>query len=257
MNNKEKVEFFRISIAQKNIEIECYNRTVFRQCRKYLSDFETPDILIKYSMEEVKAEAPVVSPIEESEESYEGVATTRFYGDIESTLVLRKIADKMLSFDTFLMHGAVVAYNNNAYMFTAPSGVGKTTRIKLWCDLLPESFVVNGDKPLIKIDDAQAIACGTPWCGKEGWNTNTMVSLRAIFLLERVADGEADSIEELTFRKAFPYLLNQVYCPKEPELMKKTLSLLKTLDGRVKIYKFRSTPTKESVKLSYETAKPE
>ena len=117
--------------------------------------------------------------------------------------------------------------------------------------------MVNGDKPLIKIDDAQAIACGTPWCGKEGWNTNTMVSLRAIFLLERVADGEADSIEELTFRKAFPYLLNQVYCPKEPELMKKTLSLLKTLDGRVKIYKFRSTPTKEAVKLSYETAKPE
>lgn len=256
MSDKNKAELFRISIAQINIEIECYYRTVILQCKNYLNVFDTPDMLIKYSFEEVKTEEPDFPIIEESEESYEGVATTRFYGGAESLFVLRKISEKMLSFNIFLMHGAVVAFDNNAYMFTAPSGVGKTTRIKLWCDLFPESIVVNGDKPLIKIDKTQAIACGTPWCGKEGWNTNTMVSLRAIFLLERVEDGEEDSIEEVPFKKAFPRLLSQVYCPKDPELMKKTIFLLKSLDGKVKFYSFHSSPTRRSVQLAYEIAKP-
>ena len=29
-------------------------------------------------------------------------------------------------------------------------GVGKTTHTKLWLDNIPGSFVVNGDKPLIR-----------------------------------------------------------------------------------------------------------
>ena len=46
----------------------------------------------------------------------------------------------------------------------------------------------------------EVIACGTPWCGKEGWNTNIMVPLRAVFLLER---AEEDSIEEISLGQAF------------------------------------------------------
>ena len=158
--------------------------------------------------------------------------------------------------DTFLMHGSVVALDNQAYMFTAPSGVGKTTRTRLWLDLYPDSIVVNGDKPLIKITSTEAIACGTPWCGKEGWNTNTMVPLRAIFLLERADEGEESSCEEISLGKAFPFLLQQTHRPEDPDLMRKTLSLLKSLEGKVKIYRFRSTPTEDSVRLAYETARP-
>ena len=51
------------------------------------------------------------------------------------------------------MHGAVVAIDNKAYMFTANSGVGKTTRAKLWLNEYPDSIIVNGDKPLIKITE--------------------------------------------------------------------------------------------------------
>ena len=119
----------------------------------------------------------------------------------------RIIADKMLGYNTFLMHGAVVAYRGEAYMFAAPSGTGKTTRIRLWLDEYPDSFVVNGDKPLIKIDNEKAYACGTPWCGKEGWNRNTIVPLRAIYLLERSDFSKKNKIEEVKIGEAFPDLL--------------------------------------------------
>lgn len=113
-------------------------------------------------MKELELEASKLPPIEEW---YEGVATTRFYGDIENEIIQKKIADVMPSFNTFLMHGSVVSLNNQAYMFTAPSGTGKTTRTRLWVDEYPSSIVINGDKPLIKVTEEDIFACGTPWCG--------------------------------------------------------------------------------------------
>lgn len=247
------VEFFRMSIAGKNIEVECYNRTVFKQCKQYLSEFDVPDLLISTTIDELEAEAAGLPPITES---YDGVATTRFYGDIESLIVQRKIAEGMIPFNTFLMHGSVVANGNQAYMFTAPSGTGKTTRIRLWKELYPDSVIVNGDKPLIKIEENEVIACGTPWAGKEGWNTNTMVPLRAVFLLERAAEKEKTSIKELSLGEVFPFVLQQVYRPMDSDLMRKTILLLKAMAGRVKFYQFRSARTHEAVKLAFETARP-
>lgn len=168
----------------------------------------------------------------------------------ESLAVLRKIADSMPRYDTLLMHGAVVAKDGQAYMFAADSGVGKTTRAKLWLETYPDSIVVNGDKPLIRITDSEVLACGTPWCGKEGWNTNTMVPLRAIFLVERSEDGE-NRIEEMTLAQAFPLLLRQVHRSSDSVMAMKTIHLLKEFGGKVRIYKFHSCPTVEAVKRAY------
>ena len=115
---------------------------------------------------------------------------------------------------------------------------------------------MSGDKPLIKIEENEVLACGTPWSGKEGLNTNIMVPLRAVFLLERADEGEKSSIKEVSLGEAFPFVLQQVYRPVEPELMRKTILLLKIMAGRVKFYKFRSARTHEAVKLAYETARP-
>ena len=110
--------------------------------------------------------------------------------------------------------------------------------------------------PFIKVTDTQLLACGSPWCGKEGWNTNTMVPLRAIFILERVCEGEENSIEELSIGKALPTLLQQTYIPEDAHLAKSVINLLMNFNGKVKFYKFRSAPTPDAVRLAYETARP-
>lgn len=255
--NDNDVKHLTIKIADLNIEIECLYCNAFFGFSKYLSFSSTPDIKIVISQGDIEKER-LYHPEIKSPDIYidnENVAVTYDYGCLEPFVALKQLANSVIPFDTFLMHGSVVALDNQAYMFTAPSGVGKTTRTKLFLDLYPGSVVVNGDKPLIKVAPTQVIACGTPWCGKEGWNTNTMVPLRAIFLLERAGEGEESSIEEVSLGKAFPFLLQQTHRPENPDLMRKTLTLLKSLEGKVKIYKFRSTPTEESVLLAYETAK--
>ncbi len=222
--------------------LECNYRVIFSQCRDYLADFETPDFIIHASMDEIIAERKEPPEILNH---HPEIAVSYADDFAELRVVYNKIADRLIDCDTLLMHGSVVALDHHGYMFTANSGVGKTTRTKIWLDMFPGSFVVNGDKPLVKITEKEVLAYGTPWCGEEGWNTNTNVPVRAIFFLERANEGEKSTIEEIGMGKAFPLLVPQTHCPDNPEKLIKAIRLLKSLEGKVKFYKFRSTPTPE------------
>ncbi len=222
---------FCISVAGHVIGIDARYAGLRAQCRKYLSDapaefsVHADDGDIAYERAEAeKAGAPTGEEI------------------LESLAIYRRISTLLLAHDTFLMHGAVVAVDGEAYMFTAESGTGKTTHIRKWLENLGEAYVVNGDKPLIRIGRDRAIACGTPWCGKERMGTAAMVPLRSIVFLER---AERNEIAEITFGRAFPLLLQQTYRPADAQEMRKTLDLLRMLKDRVTFWRFRCNNFRE------------
>lgn len=215
---------FCVSIAGHTIGIYSMYPDTYSLCKDYLCEDE-PEIEIRVDENDIAYE----------HREADKVHTTHSDGYLETLAVYRKISKAMLDYDTFLMHGAVIAYNNNAYMFTAKSGTGKTTHIKKWIANLDKAYVVNGDKPLIKITETEAVACGTPWCGKEGMGKNSMVPLRAIILMER---GEENRIADISYTEAFTFLLQQTYQPNGAEFMKKTLRLFSQLKGRVRFYRF-------------------
>ena len=225
-------EYFRISVAGKSVIVFCRDRTVFRQCRGFLSHFDEPDIVIEATDEDIAYERRLTG---QEDRGVNGIAVTSSFGYLESLAVHRKIAEEMLAFDTFLMHGAAVADGQGAYLFTAKSGTGKTTHVKKWLENVPDAYVVNGDKPLLEITAAGAFVHGTPWCGKEKLGCNGKAPLRAVILQQR---GEDNRAEEITFGQALPTLLQQTYRPNDPEKMKKTLSLLAELGKRVRFYRF-------------------
>lgn len=237
MKNNE--QHFCILLAGRVIRINTLFPNTYMLCNGYYCE-QIPEMEIKIRKEDVafeRAEAKDKAPKND--------------GYLETLAVYRKICENMISYDTFLMHGAVIALDQKAYMFTAESGTGKTTHIKKWLNNLKNAFVVNGDKPLIQVTESQVIACGTPWSGKEGMNTNTMTPLKAIVLMER---GENNSMEEISFGKAFPILLQQTYRPNEIEQMKKTLKLLMQLNGKVLFYKFIFNNLKEDAfDIAYHT----
>lgn len=212
-----------------------------------------PDFTVKVSENDIKQEYDEIEQV-----NFAVSDTVRcFFNPRECDIMAarRKIADAMPEYNVFLMHGSVIAKDNLAYMFTAPSGVGKTTRTKIWLDEYPDSIVVNGDKPFIKVTENEVYACGSPWCGKEGWNTDIMVPLKAIFLLERASEDKKNMIKEIDYEEAFIRLFQQVHRPRNSAGIQKTLQLLKKISGRVKFYAFRSAPTPEAIKIAYETAK--
>ena len=146
----------------------------------------------------------------------------------------REICNYMIQRDALLMHGAVIEYEGMAYMFTAPSGTGKTTHIRQWRKAFGKAVrVINGDKPIIRYKDGEFIAYGTPWCGKEHYNTNTSAPLKGIVLVSR---GEENSIEEIPSDKFNLFLVKQLYLPKDPSLRMKVLELGDKLFTTVKLY---------------------
>ena len=247
---------YRIRLADRVIEVHSLYDKVAAQCRRYLCPEDCtvkPDITISITEENIRREAEAV----QKESQRTGIPRSCAPEELESSAVLRRIAAGLAAFDTFLMHGAVVATAGQGYMITAPSGVGKTTRLCLWTESIPDSFVVNGDKPLLRKEDDIYRAYGTPWCGKEGWNTDVSAPLRAIFLLSRADDGGGNRVRKLPFPEAFPRLLHQTHLPDEPEARRRVLYLLRSLAGRVDVYDFHSEPTAEAVRLAWETARPD
>ena len=115
---------------------------------------------------------------------------------LEGTAVYRKIAERLPEFDAFVMHGSVIAVDGKAYIFTAKSGVGKTTHTRLWLEKFGDrAHVLNGDKPIIRFIDGKPYACGTPWRGKENYGVNEMLELCGIVFFGRGLENKAYNIK--------------------------------------------------------------
>ena len=79
------------------------------------------------------------------------------------------------------------------------------------------------------------MVCGSPWQGKENLGRNCMMPLKAIVFMER---GDNNVIRKASFSEVFPSLLGQSYRPQSADGMRKTLALLKALQGKLRFFRF-------------------
>lgn len=235
---------FTIRIGDVRIGIISRFERIWEQCKDFLTS-EKPQIIIRSSFTDGTKKT------EKSHQKYRSKGVVISPEEEESLEILRKIADRMIDEDYLLMHGAVVAKDGEAYIFTAPSGTGKTTRVQFWMDLYPDSIIVNGDKPMIHVTEEKIFVCGTPWAGKEGWGRNIQVPIRAIYLLER---AEQDSVKKIQPREAVMGLLRQTHRFDEMEKDRQKVHMVAKMAGKVHFFRYRSTMTAESVRMAYEAA---
>lgn len=236
---------FTIKIADVNVKINSIYDEVYALCGDYLSDgradfcVDIAESDIAFEREKSKREAAYERrPYRDFPDSY-----------LETLAVLRKIAVKILDHGAFLMHGALVGLDGRAYLFTAPSGVGKSTHARFWLEAFPDAFIINGDKPFIKIKDGKAYACGSPWAGKEGFNRNVSLPLFAVCALTR---GDKNSVEPLTFERICPLLIGQSYRPTEEEGMIKTLEYIKEMGRSARFFLLRCNLDKNAANIAYD-----
>ena len=88
---------------------------------------------------------------------------------------------------TILVAVVVFAMDGQAYLFSADSGVGKSTHSRLWQQVFGDQRVtiINDDKPALRLRDGVWYVYGTPWSGKYGLNHNLCYPLAGICFLER------------------------------------------------------------------------
>ena len=166
---------------------------------------------------------------------------------VESLAVYRKLCDYLLDKDVLLFHGSAVAMDGEVYIFTAPSGTGKSTHARLWRQRFGDrAFMVNDDKPLLGFGPEGVTVYGTPWDGKHRLSRNVALPLRAVAILER---GEENSISRISPLSALAALLQQAY---RPEAIERILPLVERLADRVPIYRLRCNMEPEAAEVAWE-----
>lgn len=224
-----------ISIAGLNIGMEWTHKYVPRHCKKFLTDAE-PDF-------------SVTSSPEDWEREIENAGEPVKVGAAEFTCLHREIAKHLPDYDAFLMHGAAMSANGKGYLFTAPSGTGKTTHIRLWQQCFPEQVgCINGDKPIVRKIDGQFCFCGTPWRGKERYGGTEILPVDGICLLER---AEENSIRRVAPTEVFRQLTHQIYFPKDPQQLGKFLSLFDEFLSSVPIYRMGCNMDPSAAEMSF------
>ncbi len=193
-----------ITLAGLTIAIE-HNFERFRDFAKdFITDFDVVDFTVSVSNEDIETERKLV----EKQKQQDGQAFSYTDAMLEETAVYRKIADNLIKYNAVVFHGSAVAVGEKAVLFTALSGVGKTTHTKLWLKNIKDSFVVDGDKPILRFMNDTLYVCGTPWNGKERMGCNKNVPLTSICKINR---SETNRIERANPSAFIPTLLEQMH----------------------------------------------
>lgn len=235
---------FTLELAGIPVGVESMFDSTQDFCAEYVTDAD-PELHVVISEADLAAERVRAARQDERE----GFAPRSWSDEYLETLALyRKAAELLLPFGVIVFHGAVVAVGERAYLFTAPSGTGKTTHVRYWLSQIPNAYVLNGDKPLLRASDEGVFAYGTPWQGKEGMGVRGCLPLAGLCLLER---GETDAIRRIDFNEAMPTLIQQAYRPEAPDALVRIVQFVGQLGAKVSLWRMQATLDERSALVSY------
>ena len=224
-------------IAGLKVLMRCTEEHMQRQGAAYLFYFEgEPYIRIEIDPETIK----------KMNEKHPGLT----YDEMEYILTGSRFYFQFIRFGGFLLHSSCVVEDGKAYMFSANPGTGKSTHTALWIKHLGEdkAFILNDDKPAVRLENGVFYAYGTPWSGKTDKNVNTSAPLAGVCLLNR---GEKNEIKRISGTKAVFGILSQTVRPKTKEYVEKLLELLSKLINDVPIWELHCNMDNEAARVSY------
>lgn len=236
---------FTIALAGRAIAVSALFESTRQFCKAYLAEGDAD-----FSVAVTQSDLDFEREKSEREDLLEGLPVRQFPDwYLETLAVYRKIADRMLDFDTLLFHGSAISVDGEGFLFTAKSGTGKSTHTRLWRQTFGDRAVmINDDKPLLRVLEDQVLVCGTPWDGKHRISTNACVPLKGICVLSRAAENH---IEPVSVAQALPMLLQQSYRPSDPAAMAKLLSLLERISKRTGLYSLGCNMEQEAAEVAY------
>ena len=154
----------------------------------------------------------------------------------------------LLHFDGMLLHASAVAFDGKAYLFSAPSGTGKSTHTREWVRALPGAFILNDDKPALRLVDGTVYACGTPFSGSSPLSVNVMLPVGGICVLER---GDVNEIRPLGAAEALPWVYGQTTKQVDAPEGELLLSVLERVLGAVRLWRLKCGIGREAMECSF------
>ena len=228
---------FKIKIVDKVLEINAFNESTKRYCKDFLSEEES-NYVITMTEEDLKNERTTSE-------------TGKVYVNEEISALYRRIANLLVEENIVVFHGSSFMVDNNGFLITARSGVGKSTHSRNLKEYIGDRFIyINDDKPLLKVNENSVTVYGAPWNGKERKSNDVSAPLRAILFLSR---GETNTYRKIVNKEEiYIKMISQIYLPKEKAKRELALKAADSILKNINFYEINVTKDIESAKMTYE-----
>ncbi len=121
-------------------------------------DLEKLSEQFKYSGEK-EADITIAVPNKHLENLLSRSAKGTTIGGIENFAISSEFNRAAIKHGVMLVHSSALIYDGGAYLFSADSGVGKSTHTKLWLKAFGDKVhIMNDDKPVVRLYDDHAQA---------------------------------------------------------------------------------------------------
>lgn len=226
------------SIAGLTVGYDCRYSMTEKRSRAYLCDNnpDVADFTIKLDYNNLEKQLPEMPLMTIQSLEYMRMGSC-FY-------------NALIEYGGFMLHASAVVVDGQCYCFSAPSGTGKSTHTSLWLKAFKDKnpYIINDDKPAIRLENECFHVYGTPFSGKHDISVNTSVPLKAICFIER---SENNSIERLQPKDVFLRLLNQTLRFSDEEKMDKLCSLIDKLLTDIPVYLLKCNISLDAANLAY------
>jgi hypothetical protein len=203
-----------------------------------------------------QAEPYAIPPVDDADARIEN-ATPEFFrkysevpeDDCEYLYTGMSFYKQLINYDGIMLHSSAVVVDGRAYLFTAASGTGKSTHTSLYLkEFMERAFILNDDKPAVRLEDGVFYAYGTPWSGKNGINTNARAPIAGICVLHR---GERNEISRIGGKAAIFGIYSQTLKPGSEKYINRVLSIIEKIIETVPIWELRCNMDPEAAHVSY------
>lgn len=146
-----------------------------------------------------------------------------------------------------ILHSSVVLHNGSAVLFSAPSGVGKSTHAALWEQRFGAELL-NGDRCVIEQTDSGFTAHGSPYSGSSEVCKRKCAPIKGIFLLRQAPENRAEPLSaSAAFRRLFPQTVVNLW---NPEQVQTVTDLLAALTAKLQVYDLACRPDIAAAELA-------
>jgi hypothetical protein len=172
-------------------------------------------------------------------------------GEVEHIFLADEFFVRILKYKSIMIHSSAVKYKGKCYLFSAPSGIGKSTHTKMWKKIYGDDVeIINDDKPVVRLIDNNLYAYGTPFAGGTYGYKDDRGLLDTIVFLKR---GENNSIKEITNAQALPQLLYETTRKLHKVNMEKVFDMFDLIFEKVKFYELFCNMEEDAAILAHDT----
>lgn len=169
--------------------------------------------------------------------------------DSEFNALFRELSSILYNHGVIIFHGVLISKDNNGYVFTGPSGIGKSTHANNWVRIFGDDVtIVSGDKIALVKSPLGLYGYGTPWKGKERIGNNGHVKINAICYIKR---GVQNSISPIQSEHFIDWFVAQVMLPHKSHHILRLVNQYNNIKSGVNFYELTCNQNPSSAVTAY------